>query len=98
MGYLLYSAVAINYGAMSMEEGLTLCKRLLLIPNSVLFENGFSVNVLCRILTQNVKIKIGILDPSALIAIMCAFTVWCSFSFAQKPYFKKDSLLQVGTC
>lgn len=89
MGYLLYSAVAINYGAMSMEEGLTLCKRLLLIPNSVLFENGFSVNVLCRILTQNVKIKIGILDPSALIAITCAFTVWCSFPLHKNLILKR---------
>ena len=52
MGYLLYSIVAINYGEMSMEEGLTLCKRLLLIPDSVLFENGFSINALRRILTQ----------------------------------------------
>lgn len=39
MQCLLYSMVTVNYGEMSTEEGLTLCKWLLIIPNNVLFEN-----------------------------------------------------------
>lgn len=49
-------------------------------------------------LPKKVKIKIHIIDTSALIATACAFIVWCSFSFAPKPCFKEDNILHVGAC
>lgn len=79
-------------------EGITLCKWLLIIPNSVLFENNFQSMQYPGFLSKKVKIKIHLIDVSALIAIACERTVSWSFSFAQKPYLKKDIILHVGAC
>ena len=74
---------------MSTEEGLTLCKWLLIIPNNVLFENCFSVNAMQDFYPKKVTIKIHI---SFNCYYVCIYTVVLIFLCTKTLFLKGQSL------